>query len=147
MLVLASRQFEVALCGAGSRKAATGGGAQPKRRRRRKKEKDSAKDGGSSSTGGEGVGRRVMRGSGLDPPARVQAAPTTPKQGSPADATSPQRLSMLTHPPPRVAAMLDEAEMETEEEHCCRLRIHEASAPPSSRCAFKYTSFSSRGRC
>jgi len=69
-----------------------------------------------------------------------QPQPRPSQQGPPADATSGSTVSVGDNPPTsRVAAM-------GEEEHR-RLWIREASTRPSSRCPFKHTSFSSRGRC
>ena len=113
--------------------------------------------GGRNTAHGLGVGLLQLRSLASSPLLRSSSArPSSPSHAHRGKAhqqtprCAPQRRSMLTRPPPRVAAMEDEAEEETvveiDGEHR-RLRIREARALPSSRCAFQNTSFSSRGRC
>ena len=75
---------------------------------------------------------------------RVQAAPATPVAVRPASRRYSSIPSVeLTRSPPRVATMGDEAgkKQRRKQEERCRVQICEASAPPSSRCAIKNTSF------
>ena len=131
VLGLESRQFEVALGGAGvmkdgnrrertaekekekERELAKNGASSPKREGRSRKKQDNARARGrpAAALRPDGLTSYLLLLTSSASPSNPSQCPS--QQGPPADDTAPYSRSMLTRPHPPIAAMGDKAEAET----------------------------------